>query len=313
MDNCIATIGFFDGVHLGHRFVLEQLTNEAKQRNLRSVVVALQAERPRLTSPDDKRRLILEAGIDRCEILPFTPELMGLSAFNFMNSELRDKLGVKVLMLGYDNRFGKVTPHEGFDDYVAYGRDLGIEVLRMPEFRLNPSSLIPHPSSFSPVPHSSTIRKALLQGDINTATTLLGRRYTITAKVVHGYGEGQRMGFPTANLSPVDSWQIVPANGVYEVEVELPTPVTPHHLSPTIHHPNLPGMMNIGTRPTFHGNNKSLEVNIIGFNGNLYGETVTVTFIRWMRDERSFESTEALRQQLESDRQNILDSHTSHI
>ena len=191
-------------------------------------------------------------------------------------------------MLGYDNRFGRRTEGvmEGFDDYVQYGRELGIEVVKMPEYHLETGDE-------GQVPHSSSIREALLEGRVADAMALLGRPYTLTGQVVHGFGEGQRLGFPTANLTPVEPQQLIPCQGVYAVEV------TGEGLE------NRLGMMNIGTRPTYNGHEQSLEVHILDYQDNLYGQQLTVGFLQRIRSERMFASPEALRKQLIEDREKV--------
>ena len=292
--NRVATIGFFDGVHLGHQFVIRQVAEEARKRGLEALVVTFDCP-PRevvtgkkchlLTTLDEKKRLILATGADRCEILPFTPDFAALSAKDFMLEILKNRLRVEVLMLGYDNHFGHRDPDhpETFDDYQRYGREMGIEVLKMPPFTTqHPSPTTHHPS---PITQNSTFLR----------TELLGRPYSITGLVVHGRGEGHRIGFPTANLAPESIATILPKSGVYAVKVrskgvkESGSKV-------------FSGMMNIGTRPTYDGTTLSLEVHLFYFDGDLYGQTLTIDFLRRIRDEQPFESPEALRKQLEKDR-----------
>lgn len=285
MDDCVATIGFFDGVHRGHQFVIGSVVAEARQRGMQAVVVTLHPPRTLLTTLEDKRRLIIEAGADRCEVLSFDKELMSLTARTFMEKVLREQLHVRVLMLGYDNRFGRRTEgiKEGFDDYVLYGRELGIEVVRMPEYHLETGEN-------GAVPHSSAIREALLEGRVADAAALLGRPYTLTGQVVHGFGEGHRLGFPTANLTLKEPQQLIPDVGVYAVEV------TGEGIARSV------GMMNIGTRPTYNGHERTLEVHILDYDGDLYDKTLTVGFLQRIRSERLFASPKELRKQLMEDR-----------
>ena len=303
--NRVATIGFFDGVHLGHQFVIRQVAEEARKRGLEALVVTFDCP-PRevvtgkkchlLTTLDEKKRLILAAGADRCEILPFTPDFAALSAKDFMLEILKNRLRVEVLMLGYDNHFGHRNPDhpETFDNYQRYGREMGIEVLKMPPFTTHhPSPITHHPP---PITQNSTfLRHALREGDISLAAELLGRPYSITGLVVHGRGEGHRIGFPTANIAPESVETILPKSGVYAVKVrskgvkESGSKV-------------FSGMMNIGTRPTYDGTTLSLEVHLFNFDGDLYGQTLTIDFLRRIRDEQPFESPEALRKQLEKDK-----------
>ena len=296
--NRVATIGFFDGVHLGHQFVIRQVAEEARKRGLEALVVTFDCP-PRevvtgkkchlLTTLDEKKRLILAAGADRCEILSFTPDFAALSAKDFMLEILKNRLRVEVLMLGYDNHFGHRDPDhpETFDDYQRYGREMGIEVLKMSPFTTH------HPP---PITQNSTfLRHTLRDGDISLATELFGRPYSITGLVVHGRGEGHRIGFPTANLAPESVETILPKSGVYAVKVRSKGVKESGSKG-------LSGMMNIGTRPTYDGTTLSLEVHLFNFDGDLYGQTLTIDFLRRIRDEQPFESPEALRRQLEKDK-----------
>jgi len=303
--NRVATIGFFDGVHLGHQFVIRQVAEEARKRGLEALVVTFDCP-PRevvtgkkchlLTTLDEKKRLVLAAGADRCEILPFTPDFAALSAKDFMLEILKNRLRVEVLMLGYDNHFGHRNPDhpETFDDYQRYGREMGIEVLKMPPFTTqHPSPITHHPP---PITQNSTfLRHALRDGDISLAAELLGRPYSITGLVVHGRGEGHRIGFPTANIAPESVETILPKSGVYAVKVRNKGVKESGNKV-------FLGMMNIGTRPTYNGTTLSLEVHLFDFDGDLYGQTLTIDFLRRIRDEQPFESPEALRKQLEKDK-----------
>lgn len=290
MTGSVATIGFFDGVHRGHQFVIGCVAAEARRRGLRSVVVTFDRH-PRevvagstapelLTSLADKQRLIVEAGADDCEVLHFDKELAGLSAREFMSEVLRRRLGVEVLLLGYDNRFGRRDGNdEGFEDYVEFGCKLGIEVMRLEQYeRIS----------------SSAIRKAIASGNVTVANGLLGRRYSITGTVVHGFAEGHKLGFPTANLSTESIPQLIPGRGVYLVRV---TGLQDSTLSGQY------GMMNIGMRPTFGGEALSVEVNILDYSGDLYGRELRVELVQRIREERRFSSHDALRCQLEQDRE----------
>lgn len=298
---CVATIGFFDGVHRGHQFVISHMVEEARRRGLEAVVVTLdthprevvarcanpsqQKKTQLLTTRDEARRLILEAGADRCEVLHFDQAMAQLSARDFMQTVLRDQLGVKVLMTGYDNRFGHRSreSNEGFDDYVDYGRQLGIEVISLPPLKETAGSA-----------SSSAIRGALSEGDVAQATRLLGRPYSIVGRVVHGFEEGHRLGFPTANIDPASVKTLIPAAGVYAVEVSV------EGMSTTWQ-----GMMNIGTRPTYGGSKLSLEAHLLDFDGDLYDKSITVTFLKRIREERTFASPDDLRHQLEADRAEV--------
>lgn len=271
----VATIGMFDGVHRGHQFVLQHVADEARQRGLQSMAITFDKSGPQTLTPLNQKRLLLtKTGIDHIEVLTFNEALKQMTAREFMEQELRDRLNVKVLLTGYDNRFG-YNRTEGFDDYVRYGKELGIEVLQLPQ-----------EGEIS----SSIIRQLVIDGDIHKANELLGNPYTILGRVEHGEHIGTKLGYPTANLVLVDKCQLIPSAGVYAVKIRLENSVEWKH-----------GMMNIGMRPTFDGQHQTLEVNVFRLKENLYGQQLQVTFIERLRGEQRFDSIEALKSQLRQD------------
>lgn len=286
MEGFVATIGMFDGVHEGHRFVLRQVVACAQERGLQSMAITFDHTLRHddvLTPLDEKLLLLSRTHIDKVEVLPFTAELKQMTARQFMEQVLKDRLGVKVLLTGYDNRFGH-NREEGFDDYVRYGRELGIEVLQLPA--APPRGVAVRGGTIS----SSLIRKLLKEGAVSEASEALGYPYTIMGRVEHGEHIGTRLGFPTANLMPVDSQQLIPAPGVYAVKVRLEHSMELKH-----------GMMNIGHRPTFDGVRQTLEAHIFQLHENLYDQLLWVSFVARLRDEQRFDSIEALKEQLQKD------------
>ena len=287
---CVATIGFFDGVHRGHKYLIEHVTDEAKACGLASTVITFDRH-PRqvlhsdyvpqlLTTLDNKLLLLSKTGIDNAAVLPFDEATARLSAFDFMKQVLRNRLNVKKLVIGYDNRFGH-NREEGFEDYVRYGHELGIEVIHNQAFVLNGVHV-----------SSSVIRSFLQAGEVDMATLCLGYPYTLVGKVVHGFG--RKIGFPTANIDTAESSQLIPAPGVYAVKVRLENTITLLH-----------GMMNIGMRPTFDGSKLTLEVNIFNFQGDIYGKLLQVVFVHRIREERKFNNALELAEQLREDRLQI--------
>ena len=271
----VATIGMFDGVHCGHQFVLQHVVDEARQRGLQSMAITFDKSGPQTLTPLDQKRLLLtKTGIDRIEVLTFNDALKQMTAREFMQQELCDRLGVKVLLTGYDNRFGH-NRTEGFDDYVRYGQELGIEVLQLPQ-----------EGEIS----SSIIRQLVAEGAISKANQLLGNPYTILGSVEHGEHIGTKLGYPTANLVLVDDCQLIPATGVYAVKIRMENSVEWKH-----------GMMNIGMRPTFDGQSQTLEVNVFRLKENLYGQQLQVAFFERLRGEQRFDNIEALKAQLQQD------------
>ena len=286
MEGFVATIGMFDGVHEGHRFVLRQVVACAQERGLQSMAITFDHTLRHddvLTPLDEKLLLLSRTHIDKVEVLPFTAELKQMTARQFMEQVLKDRLGVKVLLTGYDNRFGH-NREEGFDDYVRYGRELGIEVLQLPA--APPRGVAVRGGTIS----SSLIRKLLKEGAVSEASEALGYPYTIMGRVEHGEHIGTRLGFPTANLVPVDSQQLIPAPGVYAVKVRLEHSMELKH-----------GMMNIGHRPTFDGVRQTLEAHIFQLHEDLYDQLLWVSFVARLRDEQRFDSIEALKEQLQRD------------
>ena len=279
----VATIGMFDGVHLGHQFVLHHVVETAREQGLLSMAITFDQTMPRgqvLTSLDAKRLLLSKTGIDRIEVLQFTDELRQMTAREFMRQVLKEQLDVKILLTGYDNRFGH-NREEGFDDYVRYGKELGIEVKSLP----------PAPSKGrGRTISSSFIRQLLTEGHVGKASEGLGYPYTILGRVEHGEHVGTKLGFPTANLVPVDEKQLIPAAGAYAVKVRVENSVEWKH-----------GMMNIGMRPTFDGHKRTLEVHIFRLNEDLYGQQMLVSFVERLREEQRFENVEALISQLQQD------------
>ena len=286
----VATIGFFDGVHRGHCSLLSQVVRQAAQRNRQSTVVTFDIHPRQLVNPDfqplllttldEKLQLLSRQGIDRVALLHFDEQMASLSARDFMSVVLSRQLNVDTLVLGYDSRFGHGRT-AGFADYEAYGRSMGIDVLRATPLLSDDGTPV----------SSSLVRNLLLSGNIAQANDALGRRYSLTGNVVEGFHEGRRLGFPTANLALTDCQRLVPGRGVYAVWAEL-----------TGYSEPMPAMMNIGTRPTYNGSSQTLEVHIIGYEGDLYGQDVTVTFAERIRSEQPFDSPSALASQLQLDR-----------
>lgn len=288
----VATIGFFDGVHRGHRFLINNVVKEAASRGLQSTVVTFDRHprqvlgsdfQPRLLSTNEEKMLLLsKTGVERCVMLPFSEQMAQMTACDFMKKILHDRLGVQVLIIGYDNRFGH-NRSEGFDDYVRYGREMGIEVMSAQSFLLHGINV-----------SSSVIRSFLQEGEIEMAENCLGYPYFFTGKVVKGFRVGHELGFPTANIEQDNMLKMIPSPGVYAVKVRIEGTVELKH-----------AMMNIGTRPTFNGTQQTLEVHILNFNDDIYGKMISVAFVHKLRNERQFPSKEALSEQLVKDAQMV--------
>lgn len=285
-EPCIATIGFFDGVHQGHRFLIEQVKKVAAERRLCSALITFPVH-PRkvmnadyhpelLTTLDEKETLLAGLEVDYCMMLDFTSDISRLTAREFMTDILRDRYHVECLVIGYDHRFGH-NRSEGFEDYCRYGEAIGMEVLRARACTYNDIHI-----------SSSAIRKYLHQGEVEKAASCLGYEYFLNGIVVSGYQVGRKIGFPTANLQVTDSDKLVPADGVYAVYV-------------WVEGQRYKGMLNIGHRPTLDNGAKSIEVNILHFNSDIYGKPIRLSFVHYLRPELKFDTIDELVVQMHKD------------
>ena len=284
----IATIGFFDGVHTGHRFLFAQLCSEGKARGLDPLIITfdthprtvLQSDFvPQLLTSFAERKALLDS-YGEVLVLPFE-KIRPLTAEGFLRF-LHDSFGVSVLLMGYDHRFGSDKLRKA-SDYRKVGEECGVEVLTMREF-MNGEWHV----------SSTEIRLALQNGNIAVANELLGRPWSLRGNVVHGNGLGRTLGFPTANIRPDDPYKIIPKAGVYAVEVQ----------GDSIQWTK--GICNIGTNPTVGNSQTTIEVHIPSFSGDLYGQSLEIRFLRFMREERQFDNLETLRRQIKADVDNIL-------
>ncbi|MBO5252142.1 MAG: bifunctional riboflavin kinase/FAD synthetase [Bacteroidaceae bacterium] len=284
----VATIGFFDGVHLGHRFLINQVKAAAAQTGWQSSIITfpvhprqvIQSEfQPQLlSSPEEKIELLAATGIDNCILLPFTQELSMLTAREFMQL-LYTRYNVRMLVIGYDHRFGH-NRTETFEDYCRYGKELGIHIMQATAYTQEQDKV-----------SSSAIRRALQTGDIRTATKFLGYPYFLEGTVVDGYKVGRKIGFPTANLQVDFSNKLIPSVGVYAVWV-------------SVGGKQWKGMLNIGHRPTLNnGTNLSIEVHILDFEGDIYRQKMRIEFIDFLRPETKFSSVDELIEQMKKDKE----------
>lgn len=284
----VATIGFFDGVHLGHRFLIGDMLEIARYRGLPSAVITF-PEHPRavlhadyqpklLNSYEEKIQRLATTGVDYCILLDFTLELSRLTAQEFITSILYGKLHVNTLLIGYDHRFGHDRT-DGFEQYVAYGAACGMDVMKAS----------PYDEGHTAV-SSSEIRKLVSTCQVEKAAHLLTYPYQLKGSIVSGYKIGRTLGFPTANIRVDEPFKVIPGFGVYAVWVD-------------VEEKRYKGMLYIGDRPTLNnGSDISLEVNILDFSGDIYNDQITVSFIRFVRGDIRFDSLEELKAQLEEDR-----------
>lgn len=284
----IITTGTFDGVHTGHLEILNRLTTLARQHNGESVVVSFHPHPRKVLNPDADIQLITtieekierleKAGIDHFVLIEFTREFSRLSSLHFVRDVLIKQLNAKMLVIGYDHQFGR-NREGNIQDLQEYAvtYDFSIEQIQA--------------KTFEDINISSTkIRKALSTGNMPMATQYLGYNYRLTGTVTHGQKIGQSIGFPTANVCVKDDQKVIPANGVYAVQV-------------WVEEQAFGGMLNIGTNPTVSEvQSQKIEVNLFDFSADLYGKDITIVFIDRIRDEQKFDGIEGLKQQLAADK-----------
>lgn len=285
----VITVGSFDGLHRGHRLILEELRHAAQTRGASTTVVTFEPHpqlvlqrnaQPRiqiLSTLEEKLDLLTSAGINRIVVIPFTQEFSQTPSEKFVREILHGVIGMQAIIIGHDHNFGKNREGD-VATLLSLGRELHFEVRELPPFE-NGGTII----------SSTRIRQALLAGEIEKANDWLGSAFRFTGKVVRGEGRGRTIGVPTANLEPVHQHKLIPAKGVYAVRVKLLEQF-------------LGGMMNIGTRPTFNGQTRTLEVHLFDFARDIYDELAEVHFIARLRTEKKFNSIEDLRAQLQLDR-----------
>ena len=285
----VAATGFFDGVHAGHRAVLQVLKDTAREEGEESAVVTFWPH-PRnvlqqdassfrlLNTLDEKRELIYHFGIDHVHVVPFTRDFSQLSTTEFMKEYLVDRFRADTLIIGYDHRLGRSSTASR-EELAALAASVGLRTRIVEEVHCGDRKV-----------SSTQIRNAIAAGEVQEAAGMLGYRYSLLGVVVAGNKLGRTMGFPTANMELYEPLKIVPANGVYAVEVEV---LGQRH----------GGICNIGTRPTVgSGNARTIETNIFDFNDDIYGLDLRINFIARLRDEHRFASLDELRHQLEADR-----------
>ncbi len=286
------TIGTFDGVHTGHQKVIENLVKRAAKNNATSVLLTF-FPHPRMVlhkttdiklinTIDERIELLEKTGLEVLVVQEFTKEFSKQTALNFVKSILVDKLNITQLIIGYDHQFGQNREGD-FEHLKSYGKSLNFSVKEISQLDIDNSAV-----------SSTLIRKAIKKGEIEKANTYLGYNYMITGKVVKGKNLGEKIGFPTANLQLKESYKLLPKTGAYVVKSE-------------IQNKTVFGMMNIGFRPTVSGKYQTIEIHFINFNKDLYGQTIQVEVLTFLRDEQKFDSVESLTNQLKMDKQKSLE------
>jgi len=284
---CVATVGVFDGVHSGHQYIISQLKKMAENVGMEELVITMEPHPAvffgrkisLLSSMDEKLSLFERFGVRNLLVLNFNSEIAALSGTRFIDDILVSRLSVSRLLLGYNNSIG----HK--ENGVSEISSAKIPVSRLDRFHIEYSDDI----------SSSSIRRLISAGDIETANKYLGYEYRLSGNVVHGFGIGREIGFPTANISPSCAEKVIPGYGVYIVLAQIGRNV-------------FPAMLNIGCRPTFDGHNTTIELHIINYDADIYGQNVCIIFKRRLRGEQKFDSVSALAEQLCKDR-NIVESY----
>lgn len=289
------TIGTFDGVHLGHQHIFKELIKEARENDGESVVITFWPHPRMIINPEprkvsmintieEKQELIKNIGVQHFIILPFSKEFARLSSKEFIHSYLYKKIGIKGLIVGYDHRFGK-DRQGNIKELQNCADRYGFSIRKLSPFSLDEQ-----------IVSSTLIRDALFSGEIEKANSYLSRKFTLPGIVSDGKKIGRDLGFPTANIRPESKFKLVPKDGVYAVKVKIDDKL-------------YMGMLNIGTRPTFEddGEERSIEVHIIEYEGDLYGLEIKLFFYKRIRNELKFSSIEELVSQLKTDKQQILE------
>ncbi len=287
----IVTIGTFDGVHVGHQVIIKRLVDESIEKGLTSILLTF-FPHPRMVLQQDasiklintieeRSELLKRIGIDSIVLQPFTKEFSRLSAMEFVRDILVNTLKAKKVIVGYDHRFGR-NRTASIAELIEFGQTFGFEVAQIPPQEINDVSV-----------SSTKIRNALHEGDVKMANSYLGYHFGLAGNVVRGRALGRTIGFPTANISIQQDYKLVPKDGVYVVESNIDGRV-------------VYGMMNIGTKPTVEGNERTIEVHFFDFEDDLYGRELSISLLHRLRDEQNFKYVDRLREQLVLDREQAL-------
>jgi len=281
----IVTIGTFDGVHIGHQKIIETLNAIKNDEGEKSMILTF-FPHPRmildhrndikmLNTMEEKIQLLEKYGLNELIVEPFTPEFSRLSALDFVRNILVNKLNLKKLVIGYDHQFGK-NREGNFEQLVEYGELYHFSVQKISAQEIENVSV-----------SSTKIRKAIESGDIETANSYLGYAYLLTGEIVKGKGIGRKINFPTINLDIKEDYKLVPKKGVYIVKANFEQSIY--------------GIMNIGFRPTVGGSGQTIEIHLLDFHGDLYGEKIQIAVLKRLRDEQKFKSVEQLSAQISKD------------
>jgi riboflavin kinase/FMN adenylyltransferase len=292
VKNAVVTIGTFDGVHLGHRKIISRIKELADACEGETVILTFFPHPRMILHPEDdniklittineKAELLEQLGVDHLIITPFSRDFSNQSAEDYIRDVLVNKIGTKKIVIGYDHRFGK-DRLGGLDDLLRLSPVYGFEVIEIPEQDINDVAV-----------SSTRIREALLKADIDLANTFLGYPFFITGKVIRGDQIGRQIGYPTANIHIEEKYKLIPADGIFAVKVR---------------HDGLDytGMAYIGSRPTINGMTRNIEVNLFGFDKEIYNESVRMSFYHFVRGDVKFNGLDELKAQIARDKEDVL-------
>jgi riboflavin kinase/FMN adenylyltransferase len=292
LNNAVAAIGTFDGVHFGHQKIIKRLCELAKSTGGESVIVTFFPHPRSIIDPEnqdlkmintiaEKAAMLEELGVDHLIITPFTRDFSNLTAEEYIKDVLVGTIGIKHLIVGYDHRFGK-DRKGGMAELLKFAEPLGYQVEEIPEQDVHDVSV-----------SSTKIRKALLAGDVALAAEFLGYNFSLYGRVIKGDKIGRTIGFPTANIFIEESYKLIPSDGIYAVTVGM-------------NGDTFKGMAYIGQRPTINGMTRNIEVNIFDFNQEIYGQYVTMYFMEFLRHDVKFPGLETLKEQLKKDKEDTI-------
>ncbi len=291
INNAVVTIGTFDGVHIGHQKIISRLIEVSRQIHGETVILTFFPHPRMILHPEDheikmistmseKAERLEKIGIDHLIITPFTRDFSNLSPQDYIRNILVDKIGTKQIIIGYDHRFGKDRTG-GMEELQRFSKDFGFEIEEIPEQDINDVAV-----------SSTKIRSAILSGDVKTAHDFLGYPFHLTGKVIKGDQLGRTLGYPTANLFIEETYKLIPADGIYAVRVKIESGENVNTLN---------GMAYIGHRPTLNGMTRNIEVNIFDFNADIYGLSMRIDFLHFIRGDEKFNSLDELKAQLAKD------------